>query len=317
MDLLVNDLSLHGQFHDLAAFRNSVRQVMQIRQIARQHGRTLHCHRGLVSAQVTPDERMQSAVAALPRDEQRAVMAWLGQHGPFWDDDRQHDSDDWYECAGECVTDTAVGEAAHSRLHGIERGLVSFRPSNFVYDPVPVERVVADDNRERVDLRNYWEPVAVEKCLAAAAPALDSWGALRQLSVSRFNGLRFAANAFEPARSQPFQQGPAERILARLDVLNRLTQCFDQSGSRNTDGHALYQQHFTGDKSWFSDSSDAEKADFEKELTFPHPDVRGESLFCGWHGKIKSPQFRIHFSWPVTAALPVYVVYIGPKITKR
>lgn len=317
MDLLVNDLSLHGQFHDLTAFRDSVRQVMQIRQIAQRYGRTLHCHRGLASAQVTSDGRMQSAVAALPPDEKRAVMAWLGRHGPFWDDDRQHDGGDWYECAGRIVTDTAIGEAAHCRFHGIQRGLVSFQPSNFVYDPVPVERVVADDYRIRVDVRNYWEPTAVETCLAAAPPPLDSWSALGQLSVSRFRGLRFATNAFEPLRSQPFQQRSAELILARLDVLDRLMQCFDQNGSRTADGHALYQKHFTGDKSWFSDSSDTEKADFASELTFPHPDAPGESLFCGWHGKIKSPQYRIHFSWPVTAASPVYVVYVGPKITKR
>lgn len=260
---------------------------------------------------------MQGAVAALPRDEQRAVMAWLCQHGPFWDDDRQHNSGDWYDCAGEIVTDTAVGEAAHCRFHGIERGLVSFQPSNFVYDPVTVERVVTDDNRARVDVRNYWEPAAVERCLAAAPPALGSWSELGKLSVSRFDGLRFAVNAFAPLGSQPFQQGVAERILARLEVLNRLTQCFDQNGSRTEDGHALYQQHFTGDKSWFSDSSDTEKADFEKKLTFPHPDIPGQSLFCSWHGKVKSPQYRIHFSWPVTAASPVYVVHIGPKMTKQ
>jgi len=52
-------------------------------------------------------------------------------------------------------------------------------------------------------------------------------------------------------------------------------------------------------------------------MTFPDPDVQGETLFCSWHGKVKTPQYRIHFSWPVTAASPVYVVYVGPKITKR
>jgi hypothetical protein len=109
----------------------------------------------------------------------------------------------------------------------------------------------------------------------------------------------------------------AERILVLLDVLQRLKQCFDEHGSRTMDGHVLYQQHFTGDKCWFSDSSDAEKEDFKSDLSFPHPDAPGETLFCTWHGKVKSPQYRIHFSWPVTAAAPVYVVYIGPKITTR
>jgi len=317
VDLLINDLSLHGQFPDLAAFRDSIRRVMLIREISRRHMRALYCPRGFANGQVTAGERMPAAVKALPLDEQRAVMAWLCQGGPFWDDDRQHDGGDWYECAGEIVTDTAVGEAAHCLLHGIERRLVSLQPSNFVYDPVPVERVFADDNRAHVDVRNYWEPAMVEACLASAPPALVSWTALGELSVLRFEHLNFAANAFEPLRTQPFKQGVAERILVRLEALHRLKQCFDENGSRTEDGHALYQQHFTGDQGWFSDSSDAEKEKFKSELTFPHPDAHGVSLFCTWHGKVNSPQYRIHFSWPVTATSPVYVVYVGPKITKR
>lgn len=318
MDLLVNDLSLHGQFQDLAAFRDSIRRVMLIREISRRYRRALYCHRGLANGQVTPDERMRAVVRALPMNEQRAVMAWLSKHGPFWDDDRQHDGGDWYECAGEIVTDTAVGEAAHCILNGIDRGLVSLQPSSFEFDPVRVEWVFADGNRASVGVRNYWEPEAVEACLAVAPPALASWAALEELSISRFVDLRFAKNAFEPLRrGQPFNQRVAERILFRLEVLHCLKQCFDEDGSRTKEGHALYQQHFTGDKGWFSDSSDAEKEESRSELTFPHPDAQGESLFCTWHGKVKSPQYRIHFSSPVTAASPLYVVYVGPKISKR
>ncbi|MEQ9641456.1 MAG: hypothetical protein RIM84_15645 [Alphaproteobacteria bacterium] len=318
MDLLVNELSLHGQFNDLAAFRVSIRRVMLIRGVARRHMRGLFCHRGLVNGQVTQHERMSAAVHALPDNERRVVMVWLSQGGgPFWDDDRQHDGGDWYECDGEIVTDTAVGEAAHCVLRGIDRGLVSLEPSNFVYDPVKAERVFDDENRVTVDVRNYWESEALEASFAGAPPALASWRALRKHSAARFEHLRFVESAFDPLRSQPFKQGVAERILARLEVLNRLKQCFDADGSRTAEGHALYQQHFTGDKAWFSDESDANKADFESDLTFGNPDVPGENLFCSWHGKVKSPQYRIHFTWPVTAMSPLYVVYVGPKITKR
>lgn len=317
MDLLVNDLSLHGQFPDLATFRDSIRRVMLIREISRRHRRALYCHRGFANGQVTPNERMPAALRSLPLNEQRAVMAWLCQHGPFWDDDRQHDGGEWYEYDGEIVTDTAVGEAAHCILHGIARGLVSLQPSRFGYDPIQVEQTFENGNRAPVNVRNYFDPEAVERCLAAAPPALTCWATLEKLSISRFGQLRFAKNAFEPLRSQPFKQSVAERILSLLMALHRLTQCFDEDGVRTRDGHALYQQHFTGDKCWFSDSSDTEKEDFRRELTFPHPDAPGESLFCTWHGKVKSPQYRIHFSWPVTARSSVYVVYIGPKITKR
>jgi hypothetical protein len=93
--------------------------------------------------------------------------------------------------------------------------------------------------------------------------------------------------------------------------------CFDDQGHRNDEGHRLYANHFTGAKASFSDSSDSEKNDFRNELTFAHPEQPGETLFCAWHGKIKTPQIRIHFSWPVRSEAPLYVVYVGPKITKR
>jgi hypothetical protein len=317
MDLLVNDRSLHGQFHDVEAFREAIGRLMRIRQIARRYGRSLYCHRGLASARATSQHSMQAAVNALPREQRSAFLAWLNQQGPFWDDERQHDMDDWYECAGEVVTDTAIGEAAHCLLHGIDRGLASFQPSNFLRDPLAVEWVGSDTQRTSVDVRNFWEPGALEDRLAEAPPALDSWAALNRLCAARFQRLTFAGDAFNPLQGQPFKQSVAERILARLDVLHRLSQCFEPDGSRSLEGHALYQKHFTGDKAWFSDSSDSEKTDFKDDLTFPHPDTPDQYLFCTWHGKVKSPQYRLHFSWPITATTLTYVVYVGPKITKR
>ena len=317
MDLLVNDLSLHGQFADLEAFRDLISRVMRIRAVAGRHGRTLYCHRGLVNGQVTNEHRMAAAVKALSREERSALMSWLSQQGPFWDDDRQHDREDWYEYAGDIVTDTAVGEAAHCLLNGIDRGLVSLKPSNFLGDPVPVDQVLGDASRVRVEVPNYCEPATLEAYFVKAPSALTSWAALRTLASSRFPHLIFAENAFEPLRGQPFKQAVAERILVLLKVLHQLKQSFDADGSRSAAGHEIYQQHFTGDKAWFSDSSDTEKKHFEDDLRFPHPDNHGKNLFCAWHGKVKSPQFRVHFSWPVKAISPVYVVYIGPKITKR
>ena len=92
---------------------------------------------------------------------------------------------------------------------------------------------------------------------------------------------------------------------------------FDQQGKRTSGGHTLYQKYFTGAKAWFSDSSDREKAQFRNELTFPHPADPDKTIFATWHGKVKTPQLRIHFSWPIRADKPLYVVYAGPKITKR
>ena len=140
---------------------------------------------------------------------------------------------------------------------------------------------------------------------------------MKTTARTRYPDLTFSPNSFEPLHGHPFYQGAAERVLLRLSVLNEIRNCFDESGTRTSEGHRLYQKHFTGDKAWFSDSSATEKNDFRNELTFPNPSIRGDSLFCPWHGKVKSPQLRIHFSWPVRDVEPLYIVYVGPKLTKR
>ena len=60
-----------------------------------------------------PGVPMQQAIGSLGVENERcAVMIWLTKAGPFWDDVRRHRGDDWLDCEGEVVTDTAVGEAA-------------------------------------------------------------------------------------------------------------------------------------------------------------------------------------------------------------
>ena len=103
-----------------------------------------------------------------------------------------------------------------------------------------------------------------------------------------------------------------------LGILDRFARSFDASGARTIEGQRIYQDYFTGgDNALFSDSSDDEKGDFGEALTFPHPDEPGSFLFCTWHGKVRHMTLRLHFSWPIACGKPVYVVYAGPKLTKR
>ena len=134
---------------------------------------------------------------------------------------------------------------------------------------------------------------------------------------NRCTNLTFSADCFEPLCSIPFVKCAAQSIVERLEMLAKIKNCFDAQGRRTTEGQRLYQEYFTGTKAWFTDSSDSEKNEFKAGLTFNHPDNDAENLFCTWHGKINSPKMRIHFSWPISTANPLYVVYIGPKITKK
>ncbi len=317
MELLVNDLSLNGQFSDISAFKEAIERIMRMRNIARQFGRQLHCHRNVAHSQVTQLLSMQQVIGSLNREQQRDVMQWLTKNGPFWEDDRNHRPDDYLECNGEIVTDTALGEAAYSCFHGINRHLVSFTPSTWEFTPIPVIWKSDDNSNRNLEVSNYWSIEELEAALRTAPEVIKSWEELARISMVRYTQLTFSVDSFEHLQGHPFARGAAERILILLDVLNKLKGCLNNHGQRTPEGNQLYQDHFTGDKAWFSDSSESEKHDFKIGLTFSHPVVNGESLFCTWHGKVKTPQIRIHFSWPIRIDAPLYIVYVGPKITKR
>jgi hypothetical protein len=317
VDLLVNDLSLNGQFPDLRSFRQAIRRVIAMRQVAVRFGRALYCHRNMAQAQVTPTLIMPQAIQGFTLEERRVLIPWMHQHGPFWEEARVHGPDDYLECNGDVVTDTAVGEAAFCCIHGIDRRLVSLTPSEWEFSPVTVKWMPEPDEGRIADVINHWNVEELETALRAAPPALSSWREVEEICPVRYPLLTFAENAFESLLGYPFLDGAAHRILILLDTLNQFKSCFDGHGERTPEGHRLYQDHFTGDKAWFSDSSDPEKHDFRQKLTFRHPAAEGESLFCPMHGKEKSHQLRIHFSWPVRADQPLFVVYVGQKITKR
>ena len=320
MELLFNELSVHEQFHDKANFRDALLRLIAMRNTARRFQRKIRCNRMLLGAKPMPDTPMQQAIEklGLPVDKRRAVMIWLSQNGLFWDDTRQHSSDDWFEHEDKIVTDTAVGEAAFRALHGMNCGLVSFSPSDWECTPVEViwRRTNGEPDGRDVELENWWDARALEETLRGQAPLVRSWDDLRQASGSRFNNLTFAADCFAPLEKCPFNKSKMKAFIKLLNTLDQFACAFDESGRRSAEGHRIYKDYFTGDKAWFSDSSDSEKHDFREKLTFKHPENRESSLFCTWHGKV-AKTFRLHFSWPIKAGESVYVVYAGPKLTKQ
>jgi hypothetical protein len=296
---------------------------MEIRKIALRFGRSLYCNRKILHTKITKDKVMQQAVQTLPKNEQRALMQWLTQHGPFWEDIRSHGPDDYIEHKDRIVTDSAVGEAAWCCINGINRELVSFIPSDWQFSPVHVDWVLDNGSKKTVALMNQWDPSKFEAVLKSAPVPINSWRQLEEIAKARYIQLTFTVDAFVHLDGHPFVVSAAERILFILETLNRFKLCFDANGQRTHEGHEIYQNFFTGKKgdggrgALFTDSSDSEKEEFGKEMTFEHPEDSSKTLMCSWHGKIQTPQFRVHFSWPIRAEDPLYVVYIGPKITKR
>ena len=163
----------------------------------------------------------------------------------------------------------------------------------------------------------------LEGFLRLAPPPLTSWDQLDDLATVRFEQITFSPDTFEPLHGLPFVSAAAQRLVVVLDILNRFKGCFDEKGRRTKEGHHIYQNFFTGKKgdggrgALFSDSSEEEKRRFKSEMTFKDPSNAARRIFCPWHGKIQTPQLRVHFSYPIRANDELFVVYIGPKITKQ
>ena len=318
LELFANELSVERQFRDAASFRTALSRLLSVRKVAREFDREVRCRRGFAQVEPVPGIPFRQAVQGMGRDRERTVMQWLDRSGPFWDDERRHGEDDWLECRGEVVTDPAVGEAAYRVREGEECGLVSARPGDWDFSPVPVtfEPHGASDEEE-LEIENWRVPETLRIRLESMEPPPGSWVAVEAAAHRRYSRLRFAERCFIPLRGVTFNRSAAARVLHLLGVLDRLAAAFETDGQRTMEGNHIHGNYFVGRTAPFSDSSEAEKSKFRNELTFPHPDAPGSVLFCPWHGKERHSLLRLHFSWPIQAGKPVYVVYVGRKLTTR
>ena len=326
MDLLVNDLSIHGQFHDLDSFHEALERLMEMRRVAKRFQRDIFYNDDFLIKNPIQNTQIQQAIHSFRDiDKRRAIMIWLNK-GSFWNtqEQRKHSKNDSLKCINkndQVVTNHAVGEAAFRELNGSSCGVISMKPSDWQFTPVQV--VHRYDNEEiedpRVDVENFFDPHELEICLQNAEPPISSWSDLQRVALARFDQLVFADACFEPLDPLPFQRCSAETLMNRLHVLNQLAPGWGGDGGWTAQQQQLHKNHFHGDNAHFSDSSKSEtqKLKIRKKLTFPHPEHPGEKLFCPYHGKERHLTLRLHFWQPTELGEHVYVVYIGPKLTKK
>ena len=333
MDLLLNDLSIHEQFHDVSSFHQALERLMKMRAVAEQFNRKIHCNCSLRNTKPMSNMVIEKAIGQLPESKRRLVMLWL-TNGPFWDapEQRKHSEDDLLECVDQndqVVTNTAIGEAAFRELSDLPCGIVSIKPSDWESSSVKV--AYRDGNGQSgnqfIDIKNFLDSNTWESSLKQEKLPIRSWDDLKEIAfnddlketaLNRFNRLTFARDCFEPLDKLPFAKCSAEKLVELLYILNKLANERDKDNAQSVEEKQIEINHFTGDKAWFSDSSETEKQRYREKLTFPHPEDTNHKLFCPYHGKERHLQLRLHFyPWPIQSGEPVYVVYIGPKLTKR
>jgi hypothetical protein len=317
----INDLSLWEQFASLADFRDSFTPLLRLRHNSAHIRRSLYASRMLGARPVIGN--MSFTEAVYRGGEQifrQSILQWLTKQGPFIDDDRQEVADDYFSFEGHDVTDQGLGEAARRLSTKQQAGTFSFLGGRVdcARDPLVVQHGLDEEPIGRFDVPNIWDVDRLERTASEQAAPPQSWAELIAQCQERFDRLLFSDNILVILRGEPFSPYVCERTIALLKVLQEYMISRLPNGSRSPRSNEIVQTHFVGDKAWFSDESAKNKREFSEEMTFTDPADSTKRIFCPWHGKIKWPQYRIHFDWPITPQTTrVRIVYIGPKITKN
>lgn len=319
MELITNELSLHRQFPDTSSFLDALGRMMAMRSVAGRYGFVISCSSTLLNRQPLWGLDLRQVLNRVPESPRRIVFAWLTNQGPFWDVHQTHSESEWFECRGKLITGTGLAEAAFRKLNGTMCGVVSFSPSEWEEPSIRFLWRRDGNASEPISgsLANWHTAPALESSLEDLTPEIDSWSQLRDISTVRFSGLKFSQGCFEGLMGVPFGRRSAHHVLNLLGVLERLARGFDEDGGRTPEAQEIYNDYFTGDHAWFSDSSDTDKNKFRNRLTFVDPRQPDQKLIFGWHGKEKHSLIRLHFSWPIRHKESVAVVYIGRKLTTK
>lgn len=318
MEWHINDLSLDGQFLDLQSFYEVLEAFLRVRNSESTLRNQLYCSRSINLRQVSITINFQKAISGIKDKNIKSIaFNWIAT-GPFWEDDRQFNQNDYFEYQSNDVTEQGLGEASRRKLVGIDAGVFSFQGSSFKFEisPLLVQQGLSEEPISFIDLDNCW---LIEQLIQSVqnSKTYSCWQDVDTEIRSRFEGLIIADEVMNSLLPTPFSQLVTKRIFELLDILNRLVRESDLDGQLSEAGRNLLQQHFAGDKAWFTDESSTNKRNFKQEMTFFDPIDNSKKIFCSWHGKIKTPQIRVHFEWPrPNNQKKIKVVYIGPKITK-
>jgi len=317
MDFLLNELSLHSQYHSERDFFESLKVIMACEKAIKEAGYHLYCSRELISREIMKNVEFRQAIKNTgDRNFIQFIVNWLSKNGPFWEEKRQHSEDDYFEYKTEVVTNQTLAEAAWRIANKHECHTVSFEPSDFNCSPLEV--VWHQSDGKAILVPNFWQLLILTKFLKESVKPAKSWNDLINQCIKRYTNLTFADNLLDNLEPEPFSRTIAERIQLLLSYVNELNGCFDENGQLNKRGKEIIKNYFQGNKALFTDESDTNKRHFKEALTFRKPHTN-EKIFCPYHGKIKAGrQYRIHFNWPKEKPTePLYIVYIGPKITKH
>jgi hypothetical protein len=315
----LNDASLQGQFDDRGDFERVLRSLVGARARVPAIRQNLRSTRSLQDAPVAPGNNVRQILFELrDRDLKAATLSWLDKAGPFVDDDRLPEVDDYFEFRNVEVTASGLGEAARRTKAGTACSTYSFIGGQIDYatNPLQVDHGLLEERYGQYAVNNLWQADAlIQEALVSGEP-IRSWSALADAARLRFPHLELGALDKHPMLArEPFETSVRDRSLALMKLLNDYVAGRAENGAEGPRAREIVSTHFNGDRASFSGESAGNRERFRDEMTFSRSS--GENYFAHWHGKISHRFFRMHFEWPLDPdRKKLEIFYLGPKITK-
>jgi hypothetical protein len=321
MHWFLNDASLQGQFGEPQEFEVILRALLRLRASEPEIRRRLRATRSFAESVVTHNLRLRELlVGHNDKDLKRAILDWLDRSGPFIDDDRLPEADDYFEYDGLDVTVTGLGEAARRTKSKELCSSFSFvgGRKDFAVHPLDVDHGLPEDRLGRYSVPNIWDPGELAAQSAALEPLASNWAELFETARRRFPNLEIGSlEKNQLLAREAFEGSIRDRTLELLQILNDYVVSRDANGKETKAAREIIDLHFTGDKAAFTGESGTNQKDFKSAMTFTRS-VDGENFFGHWHGKIRHRSFRMHFEWPLEGGRnTLEIFYLGPKLTKQ
>lgn len=320
MQWYLNDLSLQGQYEDINTFKALLVQLLSAINTNPYLTQNLRTPRTLTQSLVCQNTTFRDAIKIINDKELTAkVLNWLDKHGPFIEDDRLDEAEDYFEYENYDVTNLALGEAARRVKANFAVSSYSFVGGglNFSKTPLPVNHGVPGDRLGVYDVDNLWSLEALQESALEQGVPIQSWASLIDHARIKFPTLYLPDSILGSLAKEPFNTVIKDAALVQMQYLHTYMINRGPNGEENNKAKEIVDNFFTGARAIFTGESSSNQRDFKSNLTFKDPEDNSKEIFAHWHGKISHRFYRMHFEWPLASnSTKLKILFLGPKITK-
>ena len=264
MNCYIHDLSLNGQYPSPDEFLEEIEALLKLRQQYPVIQENLYCTRTISERPITAKQNLRDIARGANPNLRQQILNWISKKGPFWDEDRTSHTDDYFECAGQDVTDQGAGEAARRKTNMLDTSTFSFSGGGFDYSPLSVQHGLAENPLAHYDLPNFWQRPQLQTALHNALPKPGNWAQTVSQAQQRFPALLFADYLLPRLQRETFTVYLAERIFELLGTLQEFMAVRHANGGYSAQNDEMIANHFAGGKAWFTDESDTNKKHFTR-----------------------------------------------------